>query len=96
VGIEHLSSLPRGTGEYSFYTEKSQYVPIKSIQLGDQLEKDQQIDLEILRTDTQTFRRYVTSRTSRLDDWFADPSGRIGLCNISVPSRETERQAAAD
>ena len=86
-GMEHLSSLPRGTGPLGFYEDPSQYVSLKSIRLGRDLPVDQQKDLELLRTDTDTFSKLVDARRFRREGWFADPTGRIGLCNVPLPVR---------
>lgn len=86
-GIEHLSSLPRGTGPLGFYEEESQYVPIRRIRLGSDLAEDEQLQLELLQTNTATFEQLVDARRYRREAWFADPTGRIGLCNVPLPVR---------
>ena len=86
-GIEHLSSLPRGTGPLGFYEEESQYVPIRRIRLGSDLAEDEQLQLELLQTNTATFAQLVDARRYRREAWFADPTGRIGLCNVPLPVR---------
>ena len=87
-GMELLSSLPRGTGSLGFYENPEEAVAIKSIRFGSDLPKDQQSKLEVLRTDTETFKKFVQSRTFRLNDWFLDPTGKIELCNVGVRVRE--------
>ena len=86
-GIEHLSSLPRGTGPLGFYEQESQYVPIRSIRMGSELPDDEQVHLELLKTNTETFRNLVDARRYRREAWFADPAGHIGLCNVPLPLR---------
>ena len=86
-GMSALSSLKRGTGTLGFYQNKSEHVAIKSIRLGNQINPADQLNIEIMRTDTQTFQDFVAARTTRLEEWFIDPAGRIGLCNVAVPSR---------
>ncbi len=86
-GIEHLSSLPRGTGPLGFYQQESQYVPIRRIRLGSDLAEDEQLQLELLQTNTATFEQLVDARRYRREAWFADPTGRIGLCNVPLPVR---------
>ena len=86
-GIEHLSSLPRGTGPLGFYEEESQYVPIRRIRLGSDLAEDEQLRLELLQTNTATFEQLVDARRYRREAWFADPTGRIGLCHVPLPVR---------
>jgi len=89
-GIEHLSSLPRGTGPLGFYESEAEYVAIQRIRIGSQLEESERVFLERFRTDTTAFERLVTSRKHRVETWFADPASRIGLCNVPIPVRETD------
>jgi peptidylprolyl isomerase len=86
-GIEHLSSLPRGTGPLGFYEDANQYVSIRQIRMGSDLPEDEQLNLQLLKTNTDTFDQLVDARRFRRDDWFADPTGRIGLCNVPLPVR---------
>ncbi len=86
-GMEHLSSLPRGSGPLGFYVDESQYVPIRRIRLGSDLDEDERLQLELLKTSTETFARLVDARRYRREEWFADPAGRIGLCNVPLPVR---------
>jgi len=87
-GIEHLSTLPRGTGALGFYEHPGQYVEIDSMRLGSEIPKADWQDLEVLRTDTPTFEALIESRRNRHESWFASPTGRIGLCNVPLPVRE--------
>ena len=87
-GMKHLSSLPRGTDPLGFYKTAEERVIIKSIRFDDTLEEGQRSNLEVLRTDTETFNDFVTSRTYRLHEWFLDPTGKIELCNVGVPVRK--------
>lgn len=87
-GIEHLSTLPRGTGPLGFYEDSEQFVEIDSMRLGTEIPEAEWQDLEILRTDTTTFEALIDSRRNRHESWFASPTGRIGLCNVPLPVRE--------
>lgn len=89
-GMELLSSLPRGTGGLGFYETPEEAIAITSIRFGSDLPKEQQSNLEVLRTDTETFNKFVQSRTFRLNKWFLDSTGKIELCNVGVPIRERE------
>ena len=86
-GIEHLSSLPRGTGDLGFYTDASRQVPVRRMRFGDELDVDERVRLDLLRTDTTTFERLVTARRHRHEPWFADRAGRIEICNVPLPVR---------
>lgn len=90
-GIELLSTLPRGTGPLGFYELAAQHVPIRSIRVAADLPPAQRSALEVLRTDTATFRKLVEARRTRREPWFLQPTGRIELCNVPVPVRALAR-----
>lgn len=87
-GIERLSSLPRGTGPLGFYEGTDEHVPIRRIRLGSQLPPEERLPLERLRTDTPTFAELVEARRFRREDWFIEPAGSIGVCNVPLPVRQ--------
>jgi len=87
-GMEHLSSLPRGTERLGFYKTPEEYADISSIRLGTDLPAGEQINLQVLRTDTAVFENYLKARRYRTEDWFVDPAGRLELCNVPMPIRE--------
>lgn len=86
-GMELLSSLPRGTGALGFYEAPEQLVPLKSIRLAADLPEAERSHLEVLRTDTKTFKAVVEAQRNRGGDWYKVPAGYIELCNVPVPVR---------
>ena len=88
-GMEHLSSLPRGTGALGFYSaeEADQRTPITSVRIASDLPENERPQFEYLSTDTGTFARYAEARTNRRDAFFITPAGGADLCNIPVPVR---------
>ncbi len=78
-GIEHLTTLPRGSGPLGFYDDESEYVPIVSIRIGTELAEEDRLAIELLRTDTDTFQSLIEARRYRAEEWFVDPADRIGL-----------------
>lgn len=86
-GIEHLSSLPRGTGALGFYEDPAQHVPIVSIRIASDLPESERPRFEYLSTEGPTFDRYVEARTSRRDPFFITPARGIDVCNAPVPVR---------
>ena len=82
-GIEHLSSLPRGTGALGFYEKAEQRVPIVSIRIGGADAGSWQY----LDTASQSFARYADARANRRDPFFIRPAGGADVCNIPVPVR---------
>jgi cyclophilin family peptidyl-prolyl cis-trans isomerase len=84
-GIEHMSSLPRGTGALGFYEKKEERVPILSVQVGNEA-KDVPA-FEYLSTDSDSFAAYADARANRRDAFFNIPAGGADICNIPVPIR---------
>lgn len=90
-GMERLSTLPRGSGPLGFHEDPAQHVPIRSIRLEADVPAAQRSPLQVLRTDTETFRTLVEARRTRKESWFLEPTGRIELCNVPVPVRAVAR-----
>lgn len=86
-GIEVLSTLPRGRGALGFYEDPARRVPIESIRLAAELPPEERPRLELLRTDTEAFRALVDARRWRREEWFLDPVGTVGVCNVPLPVR---------
>ncbi|MEM7781239.1 MAG: peptidylprolyl isomerase [Pseudomonadota bacterium] len=91
-GMEHLSSLPRGSGTLGFYTEEEADLrtPILSIRVAADLPEDAQPLFEYLSTESETFARYAEARANRRDPFFIVPAGGADICNIPVPIRAFE------
>ena len=88
-GMELLSSLPRGGGALGFYTDeqKARRTHIVSARLAADLPESQRTPIEILRTDTPLFSKYVEARRNRREAWFVRPAGHIDVCNLPLPAR---------
>ncbi len=87
AGIEHLATLPRGTGEAGVYANPAERVPILSVRLGDEPPATQQPRFEYLATDSDSFARYVHLRANRRDTFYQVPAGGVDVCGVSVPVR---------
>jgi peptidylprolyl isomerase len=86
-GIEHLSTLPRGTGNLGFYERDDQRVPIRRVRVAADVPEAERAKIQVMRTDTPRFRDYVEARRTRTEEWFKYPTGRIEVCNVPVPVR---------
>ena len=86
-GIEHLSSLPRGSGALGFYEDPAQRVPIASIRLASEVPEAERPRMQYLSTETATFVAYADARANRKDAFFNVPAGGADICNIPVPVR---------
>jgi len=86
-GMELLSALPRGPGPMGFYDKPEQRVPIKSVRVAADVPVSERSDLEVLRTDTVTFRNLIESRRNRHEPWFQVQAGHIEIGNVPLPCR---------
>ncbi|MBI1402154.1 MAG: peptidylprolyl isomerase [Porphyrobacter sp.] len=88
-GMEHLSSLPRGSGDLGFYTaeEAAKRTPILSVRVASDLPAAEQPKFEYLSTTSDTFARYAEAIANRRDPFFITPAGGADICNIRVPVR---------
>ncbi len=87
-GIEHLSSLPRGTEALGFYKTAEERVPILSVRIGAEVK-----DLptyQYLSTESKSFATYADARANRRDPFFIKPAGGADICNIPVPVRRAK------
>ncbi len=84
-GIEHLSSLPRGTGPLGFYESAEERTSILSVRMGGEVAELPAY--EFLSTESETFARYADARANRRDPFFITPAGGADICNIPVPVR---------
>jgi len=91
-GMERLSTLPRGTEELGFYKTPQERQPIRSVRVAADLPEAQREKLEILRTDTDTFRQLIEARRNRREEWFHFQAGYVEVCNVPVPVRESAQK----
>jgi len=88
-GMQHLSSLPRGSGALGFYTaeEAAKRTAITSVRVASDLPASEQPAFEYLSTESETFARYAEAVANRRDPFFIVPAGGADICNIRVPVR---------
>ena len=88
-GMEHLSSLPRGSGALGFYTaeEADKRTPITSVRVANDLPTSEQPRFEYLSTESASFAAYAEAIANRRDPFFIVPAGGADICNIRVPVR---------
>ncbi|MCW0370645.1 peptidylprolyl isomerase [Xanthomonas sacchari] len=86
-GMELLSVIPRGPDPMGFYEKPEQRTPIRAIRLASDVPENERTPLQLLRTDTRTFREVVEARRNRRDDFYKRPAGHIDLCNVPLPVR---------
>ncbi|MCW5559309.1 MAG: peptidylprolyl isomerase, partial [Verrucomicrobiae bacterium] len=91
-GMEILSAMPRGPGAMGFYEKPSDRIPIRSLRVAADLPASERPRLEILRTDTETFTRWVEARRNRREPWFHRMAGKTDVSNLPIPTRPVPPQ----
>lgn len=84
-GIEHLSTLPRGTASIGFYATAAERVPITAIRNGADVPGLPRY--QYLSTSGGAFARYAAARANRRDTFYVQPAGGVDACNVPVPIR---------
>lgn len=84
-GMEHLSSLPRGTGDIGFYKTAQERTPILTIRIGSDVPGLPRY--EYLSTESKSFAAYADARANRRDSFYIRPAGGVDICNVPVPVR---------
>jgi peptidylprolyl isomerase len=70
-----------------FYVESEKPVPIVSMRIAADLSAAERTPIEVLRTDSATFRTVLEQRRNRREAWFKFNPGHIELCNVPLPVR---------
>jgi cyclophilin family peptidyl-prolyl cis-trans isomerase len=84
-GMEVLSSLPRGPGAMGFYDKPEQFIPITRARMLADIPAAEQPAIEIMRTDTATWRNLVEASRHAIGGWAVHSALHSNICNRSVP-----------
>ncbi len=84
-GMEHLSSLPRGTGDIGFYKTAEERTAILRIRIGSDVPGLPRY--QYLSTESKSFAAYADARANRRDSFYIRPAGGVDICNVPVPVR---------
>lgn len=87
AGMELLSTLRRGPPPLGFYENASERTPIQSVRLATDVPQGERTALQVMRTNTRSFRDATEARRNRVDDFYKRPAGNIDLCNVPIPTR---------
>ena len=86
-GMEVLSSMPRGPGPMGFYDKPEAYIPLTRARLLSDIPAAEQPAIEIMRTDTATWRNLVEASRHAIGGWAVRSALHSNICNRSVPTR---------
>lgn len=84
-GIEHMSILPRGTGEYGVYETEAEHTPIVSVRLASELPENDRPRFRYLDTESESFAKFADVVANRNDAFYKVAVGGADVCNVRVP-----------
>ncbi|WP_245638369.1 peptidylprolyl isomerase [Croceicoccus bisphenolivorans] len=84
-GIEHLSTLPRGTGPAGVYETVAEYTPIVSVRLSSEMPEGERPRFRYLDPDSDSFAHWAELKANRNDAFYTVPAGGADVCNLPVP-----------
>ena len=86
-GMEALSALPRGPAPMGFYDKPEMNIPLGAVRLLADVPPPERPALEVMRTDTATWRAMLQATRKPANEWFVYQPGHTNVCNRSVPVR---------
>ncbi len=86
-GMDVLSSMPRGPGAMGFYDKPENYIPITRARMLADIPAAEQPAIEVMRTDTATWRSLVEASRHAIGGWAVHSSLHSNICNRSLPTR---------
>ena len=86
-GMEQISALPRGTGGLGMYEKPGEQVRLLRARLASSLPAPEQPRFQVLKSDSESFGRWVEARANRRDAFFNRPAGGADICNLLPPIR---------
>ncbi|NNC47706.1 MAG: peptidylprolyl isomerase [Sphingomonas sp.] len=90
-GIEHLSSLPRGTnGPLGMYAQDQVATPIVSYTMASTMPEEIRPRFEYLSEKSEAFAAYVDRWANRYDQFYEVSAGGMALCHAPVPVRRVK------
>ena len=90
-GMEHITALPRGTGDLGFYKTLEERLPIARVALASDLPPAERPRLAMLDTGSPAFGQWLQVKANRKDDFYVRPAGAVDLCNALPPVKELPR-----
>ncbi|MFY8349201.1 peptidylprolyl isomerase [Pseudoalteromonas sp. SSM20] len=83
-GIVHIQRLKR---KPETTIEDVNFNPIKGFAVAADLANSPAHNLEVMKTQSASFKRYIESRRNRPEEWFQHQANYIDVCGLSVPMR---------
>jgi peptidylprolyl isomerase len=85
-GMEHIQALKRSTGLKGARGMQGKN-KIINISVASDLNAEQLVPLQVMRTDSKSFKTLIKSRKNRNGEWFLYQHNYIDVCSVAVPVR---------
>ncbi len=89
-GMDAIQALKRAQNLSGVVKLSADENVIKQIVVGSQLPPGQRPNLEVMRTDSVSFKRLLAARKNRNEDWFVYQHNYIDACGVPIPVRLVE------
>ncbi len=86
AGMEHIQALKRSAG-LNGPVDLTGYNIIESIQVAADMADTELIDIQIMKTESVTFKKLLAARKNRAGEWFVHQHNYISACGVPVPVR---------
>jgi len=83
-GMEFIDQIKRGTGSGGTVQNPDRIVHMR---VAADVPARERTEVEVLRTDTATFKAYVEARRNPPKGWYVQPAGHVDVCSVRVASR---------
>lgn len=87
AGMEHLQALRRGGPGIGIVEDPAERGRILDLVVAADLPVAERPRLEVLRTDSDSFRELIVSRANRPESFFVYRPGAVDLCGVPIPVR---------
>lgn len=86
-GMPLLSTVKRGKPPMGFFEDPGQFVPIKRVRVASDVPEAERVALQLLKTDSPSFKLALEALRNRKNDWFKVQAGYVEVCNVPLMVR---------
>ena len=87
-GMEHVQAIPRGKPSNGGAIEdKTRWTKIKSMRLASDVAEEDRTALQMMDTNSASFKEYLLARMNRPEDFFYFRPNHVDLCQVQLPVR---------
>lgn len=86
VGMEHIQHLKRGQN-LSGPVDLTGFNGIESIQVAADMPAHERMMIEVMRSNSDTFKQLLAARKNRTGEWFVYQADYMDACGVPIPTR---------